>query len=107
MLKVNKKNCIGTVLSLNGFKKYFRLYHAKHQEFYHDQEELDDGSFLGFDDEYKRVEDGPFNRSISQRKSPQVYSIDNLLDGLPEWLNKTFDGITKRYFLDEWPREMK
>lgn len=29
---INKSKCIGTVLSLNGFKKYFRMYHAKHLE---------------------------------------------------------------------------
>lgn len=32
VLNVNLRNCIGTVLSLNGFKRYFRVYHAKHSE---------------------------------------------------------------------------
>lgn len=31
-LFLNPKNCIGTVLSLNGFRKYFCVYHAKHTE---------------------------------------------------------------------------
>lgn len=31
-LNINPKNCIGTVLSLNGFRKYFCVYHAKHPE---------------------------------------------------------------------------
>jgi len=31
-LQINPKNCIGTVLSLNGFRKYFCVYHAKHPE---------------------------------------------------------------------------
>ena len=31
-LYLNSKNCIGTVLSLNGFRKYFCVYHAKHME---------------------------------------------------------------------------
>jgi DnaJ family protein C protein 16 len=31
-LHINPKNCIGTVLSLNGFRKYFCVYHAKHPE---------------------------------------------------------------------------
>lgn len=31
-LFLNPKNCIGTVLSLNGFRKYFCVYHAKHME---------------------------------------------------------------------------
>lgn len=31
-LVLNPKNCIGTVLSLNGFRKHFCMYHAKHME---------------------------------------------------------------------------
>lgn len=31
-LNINAKNCIGTVLSLNGHRKYFCMYHAKHPE---------------------------------------------------------------------------
>jgi DnaJ family protein C protein 16 len=31
-LNINPKNCIGTVLSLNGHRKYFCMYHAKHPE---------------------------------------------------------------------------
>lgn len=31
-LNINPKNCIGTVLSLNGHRKYFCVYHAKHAE---------------------------------------------------------------------------
>ena len=31
-IKINPKNCIGTVLSLNGHRRYFCMYHAKHPE---------------------------------------------------------------------------
>lgn len=31
-LNINAKNCIGTVLSLNGHRKYFCMFHAKHPE---------------------------------------------------------------------------
>lgn len=31
-LNINPKNCIGTVISLNGHRKYFCMYHAKHPE---------------------------------------------------------------------------
>ncbi|KPM08621.1 dnaJ domain containing protein 2 [Sarcoptes scabiei] len=31
-LQINPKNCIGTVISINGFRKYFCVYHAKHPE---------------------------------------------------------------------------
>lgn len=31
-LKINPRNCVGTVLSLNGHRKYFCMFHAKHTE---------------------------------------------------------------------------
>ncbi|XP_039231834.1 dnaJ homolog subfamily C member 16 isoform X2 [Drosophila yakuba] len=31
-LQVNPRNCVGTVLALNGHRKYFCMYHAKHPE---------------------------------------------------------------------------
>lgn len=31
-LNINPKNCIGTVLSLNGFRRYFCVYHEKYTE---------------------------------------------------------------------------
>lgn len=31
-LQINPRNCIGTVLALNGHRKYFCMYHAKHPE---------------------------------------------------------------------------
>lgn len=108
-LNVNKRNCIGTVLSLNGFKQYFRVYHAKHKEANY-SDDSDDGSFLGFNGGGQTVEDGTIRRSdIERNNSPRdtVYSVDNLLDRLPIWLDKMFDGLTKRYFVDSWPEDIK
>lgn len=31
-LNINPRNCVGTVLSLNGHRKYFCVFHAKHTE---------------------------------------------------------------------------
>lgn len=31
-LQINPRNCVGTVLSLNGHRKYFCMFHAKHPE---------------------------------------------------------------------------
>lgn len=31
-LRVNARNCVGTVLALNPHRKYFCIYHAKHPE---------------------------------------------------------------------------
>lgn len=115
-LVVNKKRCIGTVLSLNGFKMYFRVYHAKHHEIdYYDDETDNDGSFLGFNredgdiNEETDLEVGNLantNRSMTPR-ADEACPVDTLLEKLPIWLDKMFDGLTKRYFLDSWPEEIK
>lgn len=31
-MNINPKNCIGTVISINGFRKHFCVFHAKHPE---------------------------------------------------------------------------
>ena len=36
-LHINPRNCVGTVLSLNGYRKYFCMYHAKHPETIHSE----------------------------------------------------------------------
>lgn len=107
-LHVNKNNCIGTVLSLNGFKKYLRVYHAKHHEIdQYDDETDNSGSFLGFNDEEPNEPADNNDMEVGSRTSGEVpYTIDNLLDRLPIWLDKVFDGLTKRYFLDNWPETM-
>lgn len=28
---------------------------------------------------------------------------DNLLDGLPMWLDRLFEGLTHRYYINYWP----
>lgn len=107
-LKVNKKNCIGTVLSLNGFKRYIRVYHAKHHEIdCYDDDTDNDGSFLGFDDQEDLNGDIESHTRRVPSKVDAVYTVDTLLDRLPIWLDKMFDGLTKRYFLENWPEDMK
>lgn len=108
-LALNKRCCIGTVLSLNGFKKYFRLYHAKHTESGTD-DVMTDGSFLGFEDNYDNrlcIEDAACNEFIVEPARLSRISVENLLDELPNWLEKAFEGLTKKYFLDQWPECMK
>jgi curved DNA-binding protein CbpA len=106
-LKLNKKNCIGTVLSLNGFKKYLRVYHDKHHEIdYYDDETDNDGSFLGFDAGDDDLERGVSCTNENYTKDVNNAYTDKLLEKLPIWLDKMFDGLTKRYFIDEWPDEI-
>lgn len=107
-LNVNKKNCIGTVLSLNGFRKYLRVYHAKHHEI--DRYDIDtdnDGSFFGTDQNEDDIESNTVASLGSKDSGYETQcAAGNLLDRLPIWLDKTFDGLTKRYFLDCWPEDI-
>ncbi|KAL0267988.1 UNVERIFIED_CONTAM: hypothetical protein PYX00_010093 [Menopon gallinae] len=74
-LNINPRNCIGTVLSLNGHRKYFCMYHAKHPECFQSRgtkrmvkmtKSLGDGcnsngkvgGFMGFDDTSDSDSDG-------------------------------------------------
>ncbi|XP_031828504.1 dnaJ homolog subfamily C member 16 l(3)80Fg isoform X1 [Nomia melanderi] len=111
-LNINAKNCVGTVLSLNGHRKYFCMYHAKHPECSKGKgskrmermtkqltrraDDAEAGAFIGFDssNESDLSEDESGNNVLYQ---------DNLLDGLPMWLDRLFEGLTHRYYINYWP----
>lgn len=111
-LNINAKNCVGTVLSLNGHRKYFCMYHTKHPECSKNKgskriekmtkqlaqrpEDPEAGAFIGFDssNESDQSQDEGGNNILYQ---------DNLLDGLPMWLDRLFEGSTHRYYVNYWP----
>ena len=102
-IKINPKNCIGTVLSLNGHRRYFCMYHAKHPEairrpgYY-----TPSGQFMGFDSEDDSdVEMDPERAEVKPAPvldSPDHLPIfeDQLLDGLQNWMDRLFEGSTYR-----------
>jgi len=110
-IKINPKNCIGTVLSLNGHRRYFCMYHAKHPEatrrpgYY-----TASGEFMGFDSE----DDGSDHDVDVERDGAKPASVldspdhlpifeDQLLDGLQNWMDRLFEGSTYRYHVNYWP----
>jgi len=109
-IKINPKNCIGTVLSLNGHRRYFCMYHAKHPEairrpgYY-----TASGAFMGFDSE--ESDEGEMDVEAAATKpapvldSPDHLPIfeDQLLDGLQNWMDRLFEGSTYRYHVNYWP----
>ncbi|XP_066997779.2 dnaJ homolog subfamily C member 16 [Anabrus simplex] len=125
-LNINPRNCIGTVLSLNGHRKYFCMYHAKHPEcskgkgskrmvkmtkHFSNASDTAKGAFMGFDSSesddtetsdyeqgYRKMEEG----ALSDKYSNVVFQC-NLLDGLPNWLDRLFEGTTHRYYINYWP----
>ncbi|KAK2580353.1 hypothetical protein KPH14_001249 [Odynerus spinipes] len=111
-LNINARNCVGTVLSLNGHRKYFCMYHAKHPENIKGKgskrmeritkqlsrrtDDAEAGAFIGFDSSNES--------DVSQDEGGDtVLYHDNLLDGLPMWLDRLFEGLTHRYYINYWP----
>ena len=93
---------LGTVLSLNGHRRYFCMYHAKHPEasrrpgYY-----TSSGAFMGFDseDNSSDTEDIERAKPAPVLDSPDHLPIfeDQLLDGLQMWMDRLFEGSTYRY----------
>ncbi|CRL07622.1 CLUMA_CG020587, isoform A [Clunio marinus] len=110
-LIINPRNCIGTVLALNGHRKYFCVYHAKHPETSRGTKRmLQMAKRLSF--EYGDPEAGAFLGLESDDSSDQATEAiddskilleENLLDGLSNWLDRLFEGSTHRYFINYWP----
>jgi len=109
-IKINPKNCIGTVLSLNGHRRYFCMYHAKHPEatrrpgYY-----TASGAFMGFDSE-DEISDNETDVERATAPAPVLDSPDHLpifedqlLDGLQNWMDRLFEGSTYRYHVNYWP----
>jgi len=107
-IKINPKNCIGTVLSLNGHRRYFCMYHAKHPEaarrpgYY-----TSSGAFMGFESENESSDTEDIERATPAPvlDSPDHLPIfeDQLLDGLQNWMDRLFEGTTYRYHVNYWP----
>ncbi|KAF5291126.1 hypothetical protein FQA39_LY14368 [Lamprigera yunnana] len=100
-LNINPRNCVGTVLSLNGYRKYFCMFHAKHAESRKKKKiaekgneslinDLEAAAFIGFNSE-------------SSESDEEILLEGNLLDGLSNWLDRLFEGTTQRFHLNYWP----
>ncbi|XP_054716062.1 dnaJ homolog subfamily C member 16-like [Uloborus diversus] len=116
-LNINPKNCIGTVLSLNGHRKYFCVYHAKHAEQSWKKREgrmkkaenSTAGEFIGFED--SESENSDIEAAKTSMHDNDLYGNvvfeEHLLDGLSNWLDRLFEGSTQRYYIQFWPDNMK
>ncbi|XP_057651813.1 dnaJ homolog subfamily C member 16 isoform X1 [Diorhabda carinulata] len=100
-LNINPRNCVGTVLSINGHRKYFCVFHAKHMEKRKKKikngslplpTEIDceSGAFIGFNSDSSDSEGG-------------VLLQGSLLDGFSNWLDRLFEGTTQRFHVNYWP----
>lgn len=124
-ININPKNCIGTILSLNGHRRYFCMYHAKHPEgsrkrIYTANNGHVAGAFMGLDseidselDDENDVEGQRESLAAARFRSTTVPLLDSpdhlpifedqLLDGLQTWMDRLFEGSTYRYHINYWP----
>ncbi|XP_068204151.1 dnaJ homolog subfamily C member 16 isoform X3 [Palaemon carinicauda] len=130
-LNINPKNTIGTVIALNGHRKYYCLYHAKHPESVFGAgspatSEAEggglrrraprsgiSGDFMGFSDNETEsdsdIESGDKRKDSAASDKPLLNYYSNilfeeqLLEGLTMWMDRLFEGSTFRYHINYWP----
>ena len=98
--KINIKNCLGTVLAINGFRKYYYIYSVrKGREFIRRRNNV--SKALGLDDLDEKSDEDEVKDA--KKVEDDYYFVEELLDGLHLWLDKVFDGSIKRIRITEWP----
>lgn len=108
---INPRQTVGTVLSLCGWKLYFSIYHPKHAE-------SSRRHFLGFDtdddltesDEDRNDEYGATREEkarLQRQSSLRQINVENVLNGFPNWLDRLLEGSIRRYYIPEWPDNLK
>ncbi|CAB3405675.1 unnamed protein product [Caenorhabditis bovis] len=109
---INPRQCVGTVLSLCGWKLYFSIYHPKHVEasrrnFIDTDEDItsdeEDADSYRNDEFASMGEKKKLHRSLSQKR----VNMGNVLDGFPNWLDRLLEGSIRRYYIPEWPDNLK
>lgn len=132
---INPVNCVGTVLAVNGYRRYFSLYHPLLSDADPSPESSDSGSeredaacsrplsvpsgirqrrilarAFGLDSEDEVDEAYLYRSSPSNtHRSPSrgVVLESELLDGLPNFLDRVFEGSMPRYQLIDWPSSLR
>uniref|UniRef100_A0A0K0E766 J domain-containing protein n=1 Tax=Strongyloides stercoralis TaxID=6248 RepID=A0A0K0E766_STRER len=108
---INPKQTLGTVIAICGWKLYFSMYHPMHVN----PRRRD---VLGFDDsdEYTESEneyennttDGRSRRHLLRHvKKNCAIKLEEVLDGLPNWIDRVLEGSIRRYYIPEWPENLK
>ncbi|OON18974.1 DnaJ domain protein [Opisthorchis viverrini] len=135
---INPANCVGTVLALNGARRYFSIYHPlmpgaessstvsdSESSVYSDTEanigSVTDrpqrrlptvrkrrifGHIFGMESD-EDEDERQLQSSSRSRPPPPVLLESELLDGLPNWLDRLFEGSLPRYQLIEWPSTLR
>ena len=115
LTSINQKNCVGTVLAVNGPRQYFSIYHAasdratSRRHLREVRTELPSTN-TGLRNRHHKPAGGKFLGLEESDSSDEGSSIDaaklfesDLLRGLGIWLDKLCEGTLKRFKVNEWP----
>ncbi|XP_055863327.1 dnaJ homolog subfamily C member 16-like [Biomphalaria glabrata] len=100
---INNRNCVGTVLAINGYRKYYYIYHPKRARRWMRHEH---GSAItkavGFGDS-----DSSSSEDEGKSMEEKVIFEEETLAGLNIWMDRVFDGSVKKVRLNYWPEMSK
>lgn len=105
---INPRQTIGTVLALCGWKLYFSIYHPMHTAGKTKRQH----HFLGFDDDSETTSDSDCDSKSAEdeamlRRNGSTVSVENVLNGFPNWLDRVLEGSIRRYYIPEWPDNLR
>ncbi|CAI5441760.1 unnamed protein product [Caenorhabditis angaria] len=112
---INPRQCIGTVLALCGWKLYFSIYHPKHVEASRknfidtDEDESSSDENETIDNSYRNDEFASMGerKKLHKTSSQKRINVGNVLDGFPNWMDRLLEGSIRRYYIPEWPDNLK
>ncbi|CAD5206907.1 unnamed protein product [Bursaphelenchus okinawaensis] len=86
---INPKQTLGTVLVLCGYKLWFTMYHPLHPC-----------------NKPRNSDDSDSDEPETSTRTKKI-SQENVLDGLPNFLDRLLEGTIRRYYVPEWPETLK
>lgn len=106
---INPRQTVGTVLALCGWKLYFSIYHPMHTA---GRKTSQRQHFLGFDDDDDMTsssdsDNGTAEDEVMLRRTGSTVSVENVLNGFPNWLDRLLEGSIRRYYIPEWPDNLR
>ncbi|XP_059178556.1 dnaJ homolog subfamily C member 16-like [Physella acuta] len=100
---INNRNCVGTVLAINGYRKYYYIYHPKRARKWMRREHGKNiTKAIGFGDS-----DSNSSEDEGTTREENVLFEDEILAGLSIWMDRVFDGSVKKVRLNYWPEMSK
>ena len=97
---INNRNCVGSVLAINGYRKCYYIYHPRTARRW--MRKQHGGTILkavGFGDSDSESDDDD-----QSNREENVLFEHELLSGLSIWMDRVFDGSVKKVRLPYWPQ---